>query len=618
MDKEEGKIFFELFSQKREEENVSLGEVCDGLCTPREIAYMERGERFPERLLQDRLLARLGVNADDYEYFLGYPEYERWKKRQRILHYIIHDDMEEAKGLLKQYEGECAGEGALDEQFCLEMRFQIRRREKAEKQELYSLCLKAARLTIPDAGEECAFGKTLSVQELNLLLELERYRPEGQEPGRYLSLMESFEKRGFDEESRVALYPKMVYFLCSCRPEGAVPGDGEAVRELRYCNHAIGLLRSKGRLYYFWEILKIREGLLGGLKGRMPGLATMLEETTGWRAALERVCGDYGVPRETFHDCHLHMVKYVDCVNDIIRIRRGMLGISPRELCDGVCDVKTLRRLENRQTVPQRAVVVSLLGRLGLSGEHRHTEVVTESPEVNRMVRELRDSGHARQFERSDRLLEKIKGKLDLGILLNRQMLMAEEAMADRGHGRLTGREYYERLKAALELTVPYEACLGEGERYLTLEEQVCLHNMLMAVDRGSEEFRRGIESLERLYRSCWEEGTFEAVFGMYFFILEFVGSEYGNLGELDRADGHSAFMAQESLWMKWISYLPSMIYDRWWNYNERRRRNLPVERELDTVAELQTCITLCQIIKNIHDLEFYQNKLKKVLETDI
>lgn len=63
-----------------------------------------------------------------------------------------------------------------------------------------------------------------------------------------------------------------------------------------------------------------------------------------------------------------------------------MLGMSRAELCQGICDQKTLVRLENKKTNSQKAVVVELFERLGLAGTLSRTVLVTERPEVRRLI----------------------------------------------------------------------------------------------------------------------------------------------------------------------------------------------------------------------------------------
>lgn len=60
--------------------------------------------------------------------------------------------------------------------------------------------------------------------------------------------------------------------------------------------------------------------------------------------------------------------------------------MSRAELCQGICDQKTLVRLENKKTNSQKAVVVELFERLGLAGTLSRTVLVTERPEVRRLI----------------------------------------------------------------------------------------------------------------------------------------------------------------------------------------------------------------------------------------
>ena len=60
--------------------------------------------------------------------------------------------------------------------------------------------------------------------------------------------------------------------------------------------------------------------------------------------------------------------------------------MSRAELCQGICDQKTLVRLENKKTNSQKAVIVELFERLGLAGTLSRTVLVTERPEVRRLI----------------------------------------------------------------------------------------------------------------------------------------------------------------------------------------------------------------------------------------
>ena len=48
----------------RERQNVSLRMVGEGICTESAISRVEIGDRLPEKLMRDRISARLGVSGE--------------------------------------------------------------------------------------------------------------------------------------------------------------------------------------------------------------------------------------------------------------------------------------------------------------------------------------------------------------------------------------------------------------------------------------------------------------------------------------------------------------------------------------------------------------------------
>ena len=81
-------VFPDFIHRLRKQQKLTLKQLCRGLCSPETIASLENGELLPDKLLQDFILDRLGISAEDYEYLLPDAEYQRWVARQRILHYI--------------------------------------------------------------------------------------------------------------------------------------------------------------------------------------------------------------------------------------------------------------------------------------------------------------------------------------------------------------------------------------------------------------------------------------------------------------------------------------------------------------------------------------------------
>ena len=81
--------FGEFIANLRREKQISLEQLSEGLCDFTMLSRFERGEREPEKLLQNRFLTRLGAVPENFENFLYYKDYRRWEKRQGILHNIL-------------------------------------------------------------------------------------------------------------------------------------------------------------------------------------------------------------------------------------------------------------------------------------------------------------------------------------------------------------------------------------------------------------------------------------------------------------------------------------------------------------------------------------------------
>ena len=85
----------------------------------------------------------------------------------------------------------------------------------------------------------------------------------------------------------------------------------------------------------------------GDVQGSLALLTAQIRE---WRMLLAELYQAYGIPMNTENCCYLYSQTQNYRIGDVIRKRRKMLGLSVRELCEGICSEKTLRRLENNKT----------------------------------------------------------------------------------------------------------------------------------------------------------------------------------------------------------------------------------------------------------------------------
>ena len=340
------------------------------------------------------------------------------------------------------------------------------------------------------------------------------------------------------------------------------------------------------------------------------------QENARWKQALENVYAQFRVTKETVDDCWLYRAKGISCTNEVIRIRSRMQGIGAGELCEGVCDIRTLYRIRNEEVSPQRWVAEGLFEKLGLSGELIRTELVTSIPEARELMERLRESMNGQRWDEAEETLEQLKQLVSMDITCNRQVLQRQEVLLSRAKKEIDKAECSRRLREVLELTLPYKAFLVPGEKYLTHEEQSCIRNMMVGMDKEGEEFRICLQRFEEIYQPVIDREELENVDGMYEFVMIYVRSQWGNRGEYDKADKHSLNIIEGCLRNRRLWALHDSLYDRWWNHAERRKRGIPTDIVLDDERELNQCIRLGELAKS-HIVSFYQKKLKCIQEKE-
>ena len=492
---------FDQFVIELSKRNITMDQLCQGLCSKRMVCYLKSGERSPGKLLQDRILERLGIETENYEYFLFNEEYNCWEARQLILHNITCENWERAEQLLWEYRDTHDMDNALEKQFCLSIQAQIRRRQGETPETLSRLYEEAARLTVPDLENKPLSELALSLKELDLILEAEHYRKGGERPQQYQEIADYILTSGFDSTCVAKLYPKAIYFLCRSvekTPDPTCRKQWNDNKLLSQCNRAFAVLRKNFILYYFWEVLDMRGKLLERLlqdpaltqePHRAMSLTGLCRKNALWKQALEKIYAELRIPKRTYDNCYLYTVKGVSCINDVVRIRRKMLGISQKELCENICDTATLRRLEQRKTVTHRDIAEKLFERLGLSTEFIRTNLVSAGYDAKQKMKLLEMCIMKRKWEDAKLLLEQLQSLISMDIPVNRQAIMRQEALIRWHSAEISRNEYLSLVRASLELTLPIKAFYSEGEKYLTNEEQLCIRNLMWAMDKTSDEY---------------------------------------------------------------------------------------------------------------------------------
>ncbi len=602
--------FGEFISKLRKERQISLEQLSDGICALSMISRFEHGEREPDKLLQNRILTRLGAVPENYENFLYYKDYCRWEKRQGIVHHILEENMEMAKSLLEGYAAEYDMTYALERQFYLAMLVQIKRYEGGSRKELAELFEEALSLTVPEVEERGLQNRILSLEELNLLLEYMFCRDKELPVGFYETLLEYIQNMECTTLALAKIFPKVVYYFYLSWKDNKEQDETTPERLLELCDKAIELLRDANRMFYLWELFCMREQLAVYLPDAIRTEENFLqraEQCTKWKETLEEIYRDYNVSIAMYEFCYLYVESENYCIGDVIRIRRKMLGLSQEKLSEGICDSRTVSRLERHISKPQKEIVQLLFDRLNLSTELCRTELVTDSQEAIEKYGELKICIDNYEYDKAEKIIEELYNILPMDKSFNNQLLLRNSILNKMKAGYIKKEESVKKFKQALEFTVPYQAIVTSVEKYLTNEEISGLVNITLGIDWSYNEMKECIDVLESICNGPRYLCNYVRV---YEFIMSAVSSHLGNHGEFNRSNEIKRKIIRLSVQNRRICAIHLALYGLVWNEGEKIKLGMVFQNKMNVEKELGKCIQISSLCKDTYREMVYCDKL--------
>ena len=613
-DKEAEAAFSRYVTDLRTKQNITLEKLCEGLCTPSNLLYLEKGKKGLSKHLQDRILERLGVGAEDFTYMLGYEEYDCWHLRTKVLYAICRGECDRAGELLKTYVETYGDENPLERQFYLRMKAMILQYERGDSREIHALLDEALKLTVPAVDKTPLCDLVLSIQELDMLADRAKYSGK-EEEATYLAIIEYTRHRAFDSRGVSKILPKAVVYLYEEKRQNGIEtlSIQEQMKLLDLLGDALEIQRNNCSLYYLWELLFYRNELFHLLEDRLKNsweeFVQKQQENEKWLETIEWLYDVTGFHKETRESSNVYFVKGVECVNDVIRTRRKMLGMSATQLCEVICDVRTLRRIEKRKGTPQRLLAGELLERLGLPKEYVKNDMVVQDSEEKGVSGNILRALNYYDFDNAEKLITKMKEKDFVQNTYNQQFLSSCENVIQLKKGKISKSQYCDNIKQIFEMTIPWSRLFEAEEFYFTDSEVKFLHDLMLGEGMSPEEYRKFIEICEEYYGTFL--GTEQEInySGQLDFVIGFVASSLGNIGNYDKSNEYSEKMIKKNLWAKKLFILPSEMYCIWWNENEKRTV-LDKKGKEEDVRFLEKCSVLANLCRYTTEENFYQCKV--------
>ncbi len=596
---------------------VPQGYVSKGICTTSGMNRFENGNRIAEKLMRDRLTARLGISGETYEDYLLPKEYDAWKHRMRIIKAIEERAIVEAQKELAQYEKRPKLNN-LNKQFIKAMQYNILLLEGASEEELFTCVTDAIKHTVPSVEKALARAHLLADQEVNLLAEriylykcpkvvcdINTWRI-----GEYERLISYIDTSRWEKLQKAKVYPKIAYYIGQCIMAKDC-NETDLKRGLELCDEAIDLLRDTSRLYYFIELLEMRRSLAERMikefsleKKIYVKLQSMLDENNTWERVFKELYAEYHVPVYMSNFCYLYYETECHNMVEVEELRRTMLGISRIKLCEGVCADRTLIRIEREGANPTIEVMRRLFEKMGLCAEYKRAPIITTDADVltidyERLVRAANDVN----VEEGLKIIDYIKSRINMDLPFNKQSIMRYENIVRYNANKIDLDELGKRTYDVLLCTLPALAMSTKKEKYLTNTELECVQTL--AFGTNNEIRKNCIKLVTKMCEEQIQKGIDVERLALFELLMERYASELGDERRYDESTAISEFMMKECLLHYKMDNLSSFIYNKVWNSLQ-----ISSEKSNDIRKCLSWCVAQSEIVKKYNASAFFQDKL--------
>ncbi|MDD6057155.1 MAG: helix-turn-helix transcriptional regulator [Clostridiales bacterium] len=180
---------------------------------------------------------------------------------------------------------------------------------------------------------------------------------------------------------------------------------------------------------------------------------------------------------------------------DIIRLTRIAIGMTQEELCDNICGIQTLHRIENGKVAVKRDIYYRLMEKMNRIPEQNYAVCAGKNMELLEERIYFEDAVRKEDYHKAEKYLQIIERKADDNVV-TRQCVKKMKALIAFYTGKITQSELVDTLKEVIKMTVPeYEVYYERGYPF-TEQEILALMSLANALDRNES-----YEESKKIYR---------------------------------------------------------------------------------------------------------------------
>lgn len=463
---------------------ISVNDICRGICGVSTYCMYENDEMIPDILSVNIFLDRMGFGILGLTAYISEKEvvYFKWKESTRAC--IRNENYKKLVMLLEHMPtGNVSLNKKIREQYAWFIKGIVAEKDTADLKKATECYEKALECTCGFLIKSQKIEGTFSVREIHIyaiyLNLLCKVNPKEKEEviSRFYQLMQYVNVHYVEEQQKVRIYPLLVCLWGNLVIEGK---DTEGSFEI--FEKTLELLRKQKSLYCLLEIMRLH--ILVGLKEKRD----MSKEQEDIKI-LQSFFEEFGYQAKSQIYVPQANEIMLEHVGQYLSTERKKVNYTQEKISDGICSVESYSRIENGRK-PTRNNYKALTEKIGTENRYYIELVNTGNIDALLLRREISYELFMERNERLPELLEELKKVLgEKEVAKNRQYLEFVQVSIEENTGRKTWNQCCDMFRNILSYTMNEKEIGKKRHVYTMLEINLIDHiSVCMAKDGKSEE----------------------------------------------------------------------------------------------------------------------------------
>ena len=463
---------------------ISVNDICRGICGVSTYCMYENDEIIPDILSVNMFLDRMGFGTLGVSAYISKKEavYFKWKESTRAC--IRNENYKKLVMLLEHMPtGNVSLNKKIREQYAWFIKGIVAEKDTADLKKATECYEKALECTCGFLIKSQKIEGTFSVREIHIyaiyLNLLCKVNPKEKEEviSRFYQLMQYVNVHYVEEQQKVRIYPLLVCLWGNLVIEGK---DTEGSFEI--FEKTLELLRKQKSLYCLLEIMRLH--ILVGLKEKRD----MSKEQEDIKI-LQSFFEEFGYQAQSQIYVPQANEIMLEHVGQYLSTERKKVNYTQEKISDGICSVESYSRIENGRK-PTRNNYKALTEKIGTENRYYIELVNTGNIDALLLRREISYELFMEKNERLPELLEELKTVLgEKEVAKNRQYLEFVQVSIEENTGRKTWNQCCDMFRNILSYTMNEKEIGKKRHVYTMLEINLIDHiSVCMAKDGKSEE----------------------------------------------------------------------------------------------------------------------------------